>query len=117
MDFSTKTCRGTSLIAVALLLGLALPLVASLPAAGEQQAVAAQVAQPEQRGGDGFEPVANLPPVAHEQLPAAPLVMTAYAFVWALVFGYLWTIWRRLGAIEREMRGLASRAEHVGEQR
>ena len=117
MNFSTKTCRGTSLTAVAFLLWLAWPLIAPLSAAGEQQPVSAQVAQPEQRGGDGFEPVANLPPVAHEQLPAAPLVMTAYAFVWALLLGYLGTIWRRLGAIEREMRGLASRVEHAGGQR
>ena len=38
-----------------------------------------------------------------EQLPAAPLVIAAYAVAWVRVFGYLWTIWRRLGRVEREL--------------
>jgi CcmD family protein len=61
--------------------------------------------------------VSNLPPAEREQLPAAPLVMVAYAFVWAMLFGYLWSIWRRLGVVEREMQGLAGRVEEAGKRR
>lgn len=56
---------------------------------------------------DGFVPVNSLPPT--EQLPAAPLLVTAYAFVWVALMVYLWSIWRRLGKVEAEMRALESR--------
>lgn len=56
---------------------------------------------------DGFVPVNSLPPA--EQLPAAPLLVTAYAFVWVALMVYLWSIWRRLGKVEAEMRVLESR--------
>jgi CcmD family protein len=44
-----------------------------------------------------------------EQLPAAPLVISAYAFVWIALMVYLWSIWRRLGKIEGDMRALEQR--------
>ena len=44
------------------------------------------------RRPDGFVPASSLP--GQEQLPAAPLVIAAYAVVWLLVFGYLWSIWQ-----------------------
>jgi CcmD family protein len=56
---------------------------------------------------DGFVPVDSLPPT--EQLPAAPLLVAAYAFVWVALMVYLWSIWRRLGKVEDEMRALESR--------
>ena len=90
-------------------------LVCATAAASSAQP--AQVAQPEQRTADGFEPVANLPNVVPEQLPAAPLVMAAYAFVWVMVVAYLWSIWRRLGAVEREMKSLEARIEEAGRRR
>ncbi len=55
-----------------------------------------------------FVPVSTLPAV--EQVPAAPLVIAAYAFVWVAVLFYLWTIWRRLGAVEADMQALKRRA-------
>jgi CcmD family protein len=58
-------------------------------------------------GQTTFEPVENLPPT--EQLPAAPLLITAYAFVWVAVFVYVWLIWRRLNRVEREMHTLQHR--------
>jgi CcmD family protein len=58
-------------------------------------------------GQGGFVQVNELP--ASEQLPAAPLLVTAYIFVWLVVMFYLWTIWRRLNKVEREMRALAAR--------
>jgi CcmD family protein len=79
-----------------------------------QQPAGGQVAQPGQRSGDGFEPVSNLPPVPQEQLPAAPLVMLAYAFVWVMVLGYVWSLWRRLSTVERELRSVAQRVDEAG---
>ena len=48
---------------------------------------------------DGFVPASSLP--SQEQLPAAPLVIGAYAVAWVAVFGYLWSIWQRVGRVER----------------
>ena len=42
-------------------------------------------------------------------MPAAPLLIAAYAFVWVAVLVYLWTIWRRLGKVEAEMQTLAQK--------
>ena len=56
-------------------------------------------------GQGAFVPVDSVP--LADQLPAAPLLVTAYAFVWVAVMVYLWTIWRRLNTVEIEMRALA----------
>ncbi len=56
---------------------------------------------------DGFVPMADIPP--EDQMPAAPLVAGAYAVVWALAVGYLWTIWQRLGTVESELAEVARR--------
>lgn len=50
---------------------------------------------------DGFVPMDDVPP--EDQMPAAPLVAAAYAAVWAIAVGYLWTLWQRLGAVEAEI--------------
>ena len=44
-----------------------------------------------------------------DQLPAAPLLITAYAFVWIAVMVYLLSIWRRLNKVEADMRALAQK--------
>ena len=67
-------------------------------------ALAVQTAPP---GQSEYVPITDLPPT--EQMPAAPLLIAAYAFVWLAVLGYLWTIWRRLGKVEAEMRELAQK--------
>jgi CcmD family protein len=54
-----------------------------------------------------FVPMNSLPPA--DQLPAAPLLIAAYAFVWVALAAYLWSIWSRLGKIERDMRALQQR--------
>lgn len=59
-------------------------------------------------GQDAFVPATPLS--ATEQLPAAPLLVAAYAFVWVAVLVYVWSIWRRLGTVEREMHALEQRA-------
>jgi CcmD family protein len=81
--------------------------VGALIAGGASAAFAQQpsVAAPEQ----GFVPVKNVP--QQEQLPAAPLVMTAYAVAWVVLVLYLWSIWRRLAGVEREMAAVGRRLE------
>jgi len=54
-----------------------------------------------------FVPVKGLP--QQEQLPAASLVMGAYAFVWVVLLLYVWSLWRRLGALQRELSDLRKR--------
>lgn len=56
---------------------------------------------------EGFVPMDDIPP--EDQMPAAPLVAAAYAAVWAIAVGYLWTIWRRLGAVEADLADVAGR--------
>lgn len=56
---------------------------------------------------EGFVPVDQLP--GQEELPAAPLVAAAYGVAWAAVLIYLFSIWKRLAAVEREMADVARR--------
>jgi len=72
---------------------------------------ASLLAQP---GQEGFRPVTG--PVT-EQIPAAPLVISSYAFFLVLVFVYLWTIWRRIGKVEADMRALERRQPEGGQRR
>ena len=58
---------------------------------------------------DGFVPMADIPP--EDQMPAAPLVAAAYAVVWAIAVGYLWTIWQRLGTVEAELAEVTRRVD------
>ena len=68
-------------------------------------------AQQQPAGQGGFVPVDSVP--LSDQLPAAPLLITAYAFVWAAAMIYLWTIWRRLNKVETEMRALAQKVSRT----
>ena len=46
-----------------------------------------------------------------EHLPAAPLLVAAYAFVWVAMMFYVWTIWRRLTKVEADMQALRRKQE------
>ncbi len=83
-----------------LVLGLLVALSAGMAAldAAQPATTAAQ---------DGFVPMDDIPP--EDQMPAAPLVAGAYAVVWALAVGYLWTIWQRLGTVEAELADVTRR--------
>ena len=83
---------------------LALGLVVGV-AAGMAALEAAQPATTAAQ--DGFVPMGDIPP--EDQMPAAPLVAAAYAAVWAIAIGYLWTIWQRLGTVEAELADVARR--------
>ena len=60
---------------------------------------------------DGFVPASSLPP--GQQVPAAPLLIGAYAFFLVLMMFYLWTIWRRIGKVEQDLQNLERRQEAV----
>ena len=60
-------------------------------------------------GQDEFVPIDSLPP--SDQLPAAPLLMAAYAFVWVVLLVYLWSIWQRMRKVERELAALGRRVQ------
>ena len=61
----------------------------------------------QQQVPEGFVPVTGGPQI--EQIPAAPLVIASYAFFLLLMVFYLWTIWRRIGRVETDMRALEQR--------
>jgi CcmD family protein len=82
------------LIALTTFVLLSAPAFAAQPPAGQSE----------------FVPVDSVP--LSDQLPAAPLLVGAYAFVWIAVMVYLWSIWRRLNKVEDEMRALAQKAPH-----
>jgi CcmD family protein len=91
-----------SVIAVALLLGLAGEArpVATVAAASAHQAQ--PPAEPEQQ--EEFIPIDQLPP--QDQLPAAPLLIGAYVFVLTALFAYLFSVARRLRSVQRELERL-----------
>jgi CcmD family protein len=99
MDDMIKPVRKLTFIALVLL-----ALLAFAPAATAQQPP-----QPP----TGFVPADTVKP--QEQLPAAPLVLAAYAVAWLAVFGYLWSIWNRLGGVERDLADVSRRV--AGAQR
>jgi len=68
---------------------------------------ASALAQQPPQPPEGFVPAASVQ--GQEQLPAAPLVITAYSVVWLLVFGYLWSIWRRIARAERDLADVTRR--------
>jgi CcmD family protein len=72
---------------------------------GGQPAAQARPADPQNE----FVPVKNLP--QQEKLPAAPLLIAAYAFVWAVLLVYVWSVWRRLMKVEGEVHALSGRLE------
>ena len=62
------------------------------------------LAQQAPPGQSEYVPMKQLPP--GEQMPAAPLLVGAYAFIWVAVAFYLWTIWRRLNKVEADLDAL-----------
>jgi CcmD family protein len=65
--------------------------------------VLAQTQQPPPAQGE-FVPLSEIPP--EEQIPAFTLVAAAYAFVWAALMFYLWTIARRLRRVDDDLKAL-----------
>lgn len=65
------------------------------------------MADGQQQPPPDFVPVENAPP--GEQIPAMPLLGAAYGFIWVGVFGYVWSLSRRLQKVEAEIAELESR--------
>jgi CcmD family protein len=59
-----------------------------------------------------FQPVTEVP--ASEQMPSAPLVIAAYAFVWLAFMFYVWMMWKKLGKVDRELAQLSTQ---IGKKR
>ena len=74
--------------------------------------VAPAVASAQKPVPEGFVPVEQLP--GQEGLPAAPLVAGAYGVAWVAVLIYVFSLWRRLAAVERELAAVARRLEAAG---
>jgi CcmD family protein len=85
---------------------LALVALLAAPAASR----AAQ--QPPAPANQEYVPVDTV----EEQLPAAPLVIGAYSVVWLALVLYLWSIWRRLARVEREIAQVSRRIEAGGKR-
>ena len=68
-------------------------------------------AQPPQQQSE-FIPIDQLPP--QDQLPAAPLLIGAYAFVLAMLFLYVVSVSRRLGTVQRELARVESQLKRSG---
>jgi CcmD family protein len=64
--------------------------------------------QPAEPPGE-FVPISELPP--GDELPAAPLLIAAYAFVWLVLFLYLYSLWRRIQKVNADLAALARRIE------
>jgi CcmD family protein len=68
---------------------------------------AAAPSHPAPAAQDEFVPVNQLPPT--EQLPAGPLLLGAYGFIWAAVLVYVWSLSRRLTAVRKDFESLTRR--------
>jgi CcmD family protein len=73
-------------------------------------AVAAAAQQPAPQGE--FIPIDQLP--VQDQMPAAPLLVSAYAFVMIVLFLYLFMVARRLSNVQREIDRLNTTIKQGG---
>ena len=80
-------------------------LVLTLAAA---PAAAAQAQPQKPAATDEFVPVAA-PQGQQDTIPAPRLVAIAYAFIWVVLFGYVWSVRSRLGKVEREIEAVGRR--------
>ena len=48
-----------------------------------------------------------------EQIPALPLIASAYGFIWIVLLGYVWSIGRRLQKVEGELAALETRSPYA----
>ena len=61
---------------------------------------------------DEFVPISQLPP--QDQLPAAPLLISAYSVVLLALFFYVLSVARRLNAVQREVQRLETDVKRGG---
>ena len=70
--------------------------------------VFASAAQPPTPPGqEEFVPLSEIP--AEEQIPAFTLLASAYAAVWIVLVGYVWSVSKRLHTVERELTTISGK--------
>jgi hypothetical protein len=67
--------------------------------------------QPTEQQGQ-FVPAESLP--QRERMPAAPLLISAYAFVMLVLFAYVLSLSRRIGAVKSDIGRLESEMKRGG---
>jgi CcmD family protein len=101
---------GRESVVTRLLLTVVCLLMLSVPAIVLAQTPAptgpARDGRPQAARGE-FVPVSELPPV--DQMPAGPLVLGAYGFIWAVVLVYVFSVARRLSAVQKDLEALQHR--------
>jgi CcmD family protein len=95
MKHEPSARRLSGLLAVILALAVCAPVVAG--------ATGSQPAQPP----PGYERVTG----SQETIPAAPFLVAAYAVIWVVLIVYLWSIWRRVRSVQRELTDLKRRLD------
>ncbi len=89
----------------------ALGLLAGPRMDARQQPPATPATQPPPQAAQSeFVPVKDLPPA--EQMPAGPLVLGAYGFMWAVVLLYVFLLSRRLQAVQKDIDALKSQTRN-----
>ena len=78
---------------------------AQTPANAAAQAAGVQPPQPT----DEFKPISEVP--LEDRLPAAPMLVGAYAFVMLAIFAYVISLSRRLNAVARDLAKFESQAK------
>jgi CcmD family protein len=81
-------------------MAMAVAVLAAVPVRAQQQ--------PPPKPPDEFVPV-DAPMNAQDTIPAPLLFGAAYAVIWIAMFGYVWSIRRRLASVEREMTAIDRR--------
>jgi hypothetical protein len=69
------------------------------------------------RDNEGWESVRDQMVQPGEGFQANQLVAAAYGFIWVMVAGFVYTVWRRTDAVEREIDSLRRRVEKTGGQK
>jgi CcmD family protein len=108
MRLNRKVVWTVRALSAALLVALMLGVPKAISAQTPQEPSKPTAAQ------EGYVPVDTLPAAQQEKMPAAPLVALAYGFVWVVLLLYMWSIWARLGKVERELQAVSRRVAGGG---
>ena len=94
--------------ALSTLAGVALLLLAALPAGAEDAPAPTpnpNPSAPAARSGD-WQPMQTQMLQPGESYEATHLVSGAYGFIWVMVAGFVLTVWRRADRLEKEIQAL-----------
>ena len=91
--------------ALSTLAGLSLLLLAALPARAEDLPAAAP------KGDGDWQPVQTQMIAPGESFEAKNLVGAAYGFIWVMVAGFVFTVWRRADRLEKEIELLRAQVQ------